>query len=134
MKRVIASLSEVELEVLRSILQESGVPSVIRHEERSGVPGCTPFDAELWVEHDDDFAKANELYEAWCEPVPETVEAWNCPTCGQRLAVQFDSCWKCGCRRGTKSELPCSCAEVDQRAEQMSSVLVAILHQPENPS
>lgn len=134
MKRVIASLSEVELEMLRSILRESGVPSVIRYEERSGIPGATPFDAELWVEEDDDYAKAYELYRAWRESVPVTSEKWTCPACGQRLAAQFDSCWKCGGLRSAQSELPGSYAEADRRAEQMSSVLSAILHQSDNPS
>ena len=133
MKRVIASLSEIELEVLRSILQEAGIPTVIRHESLSGLPGENQFDAELWVERDEDFSKANDLYQAWCEPMPQTVETWNCPGCGQRVAAQFDSCWKCGAPRCANSHLPDSCAEAGQRADAMSSVLDGIMHKPRNP-
>lgn len=131
MKRVIASLSEVELEVLRAILQEAGIPAEIRHVERSGLPGNTPFAAELWVDRDADYPRAHDLFEAWCEPLPESIETWTCASCGQRLAVQFDSCWKCGTHRAAADPdagLPCSCAAAGQRARKISHLLDEILH------
>jgi hypothetical protein len=99
MKCVAGSLSGVEGEVLRSILQGAGIPSLIRHTDRAGLPGVTPFESELWVENDADYPIAHELVEEWSEPVPERVAVWTCPGCGQRLAGEFDSCWKCGARR-----------------------------------
>lgn len=134
MKCVLASLSETELEVLRSILEQAGVPSMIRHQPLSGLPGGNQFDSELWVENDADVPTARALYADWCAPVPEAVQTWTCPGCGQRLAVQFDSCWSCGAHRPAEAHLPDSCAEARQRATEMSSVMDGILHQPFNPS
>ena len=136
MKRVLATSYGAEMEVLRQLLQEADITCVLRNGQGSGLLGTTPFAVELWVERDEDFAMARELYEAWCKPVPETVETWNCPECGQQLAPQFDSCWQCGTHRTVTapapfadSNLPCSWADAIHRGEEMSSVLDSILHQ-----
>lgn len=140
MKRVIATPAGAELEVLRNVLEEAGIPCVIRNEELAGLLGTTPFNAELWVERDEDFGKAGELYAAWCKPTLETVETWICLACGQRLAAQFDSCWQCSTPRPAAAlpaapefTLPDSCDEAMHRSEEMSSLLDAILHQPNRP-
>jgi len=135
MKRVIATPAGAELEMLRNILQQAGTPCVIRNEELASLLGTAPFNAELWVERDEDFWKAHALYEAWCQPGIETVQIWTCLACGQPLDTQFDSCWQCGTHRSPgESTLPTSWAEALHRAEEMSSVLDAILHQPNRPA
>jgi hypothetical protein len=141
MKRVITTPAGAELELLRNLLQEAGIPCSIRNEELAGLLGATPFNAELWVELDEDFGKAHEIYAAWCEPVGDTVQIWTCLACGQRLAAQFDSCWQCGTPRSAgvpaveaEPALPGSCDEAIHRAEEMSSLLDAILHQPDRPT
>ena len=140
MKRVLATPAGAELEMLRNMLQQAGISCVIRNEELAGLLGTTPFDAELWVERDEDFGKAHALYEAWCEPVTPTVQIWTCLACGQRLDAQFDSCWQCGTRRpvavarsAAQPTLPDSWDEALHRAEQMSSFLDDILHRPDRP-
>lgn len=139
MKRVIASSAGAELEVLRALLQEAGIPCVIRPDDFADLMVCDPFNAELWVERDEDFGKAEELYAAWCKPMVESVEIWTCLACGQRLATQFDSCWQCGTHRptapasATEPTLPDSCDDAIHRAEEMSALLDAILHQPDRP-
>jgi hypothetical protein len=141
MKRVIATPAGAELEVLRNMLQQAGIPCVIRNEALAGLLGTTPFNAELWVERDEDCEKAQGLYKAWCEPVTETVQIWTCVTCGQQLDVQFDSCWQCGAQRpacavasGAEPALPDSWDEALHRAEEMTSVLDEILHLPDQPA
>lgn len=136
MKRVIATPSGAELELLRNMLQHAGVPCVIRNEALSDLLGTTPFNAELWVEREADFPRARALCAAWEGPGPETGKLWICLECGQRLDVQFDSCWQCGTRRNAPapafaaaSTLPGSWVEANLRAEKMSSLLDAILHQ-----
>jgi hypothetical protein len=136
MKRVLATPAGAELEMLRNMLQQAGIPCVIRNEELAGLLGTTPFNAELWVERDEDLEKAHELYTAWCEPVIEPGQIWACLACGQELAAQFDSCWQCGMPRpapaspgDAQPELPRSWDEASHRAEEMSSVLDRILHQ-----
>jgi hypothetical protein len=103
---------------------------VIRNEQLSELLGTTPFNAELWVECDEDLPKACELYAAWCESDSGNAETWTCSTCGQLLTIQFDSCWQCGTyRKCSESTLPGSWDEASRRAEKMSSLLEDILHQ-----
>jgi hypothetical protein len=133
MKRAVATMTGAELELLRDILQQAGVPCSLRKAELAGLLGATPFNAELWVERDEDVGKAHELYAAWCAPGTETVQSWTCPACGQQLDIPFDSCWQCGTPRHWLADcvLPGSCDEASQRAKEMTSLLAAILHQPD---
>ncbi|MBP9901486.1 MAG: hypothetical protein IT579_23650 [Verrucomicrobia subdivision 3 bacterium] len=93
--------------------------------------GTTPFNAELWVERDEDFGPAHELYRTWCMPAIQTDSSWTCHVCGQSVEAQFDSCWKCATPRPELAlgEFPASCDEAIHRAEEMTSLLDGILHQ-----
>jgi hypothetical protein len=121
MKRVIATSSAAEADVLRRVLQEAGI-------------ACMHDNDQLWVEQDEDFATAQDLYEAWCEPVPASAGTWACPACGKPLATQSDFCWQC-CAPSqavrperVESPLPDSWDEATHRSEEMSSLLDSILH------
>jgi hypothetical protein len=129
MKCVIATQAGAELVLLQSMLQQAGIPCVIRNEHLSELLGTTPFNAELWVESDDDLPPACELYAAWSATRSQPAASWECATCGHRLGMQFDSCWQCGNPRPRLGSLPCSCDDASQRADAMSSVLDHILHQ-----
>jgi len=59
----------------------------------------TPFQAELWVEQEKDYAEAVALMAEWLHPTHTTGAAWTCSRCGEQLGSQFSKCWKCGTRR-----------------------------------
>lgn len=98
MKRVFSLPVEesAELTLLQDMLEAAGIRCVVRNEQLAFVISALPFTAELWVENDQDFARARELYEVWRDPPPAAPGSWNCRHCGERLRLQFDSCWKCG--------------------------------------
>jgi hypothetical protein len=105
MKQVFPLPESAELELLRHQLEEAGIRCVLRNEQLSQALPATPFSVELWVVDDDDFPSAQELCQAWLHPPSGTARTWVCAQCGQRLRSQFDSCWKCGAKRETKTKL-----------------------------
>jgi hypothetical protein len=105
MKQVFATTESAELELLKNMLEKSGIPCALRNEQLSRAFPVTPFNAELWVASDEDFPRAQELCQAWLQPPPGATGAWTCAQCGQQLRGQFDSCWKCGAQRETTPKL-----------------------------
>jgi hypothetical protein len=105
MKEVLSLPESAEFELLKSILEEAGIPCAIMNEQLSAALPATPFNAELWIANDDDLPKAQELCQAWLHPPTVTTGTWVCIQCGQRLRGQFDSCWKCGAKRETAARL-----------------------------
>lgn len=103
MKQVCAFPETAELELLKNMLEEAGIRCAFRNEQLSQALPATPFNVELWVANDDDFARAREFCQGWLHPPPGGTDTWVCAQCGQRLRRQFDSCWKCGAERQTTS-------------------------------
>src|SRR5690242_7425992 len=101
MKQVFTLTESAELELLKNMLEESGIQCALRNEQLSRAFPVTPFNAELWVVNDDDFPRAQELCQAWLHSPPSATGTWACAQCGQQLGGQFDSCWKCGAKRET---------------------------------
>jgi hypothetical protein len=99
MRQVFLLPESAELELLKNMLEETGIPCALRNERLSQTLPATPFNVELWVANDDDFPRAQELCEDWLHPPPGVTGTWVCAQCGQRLRSQFDSCWKCGVER-----------------------------------
>ncbi len=87
--------------LLKSRLEEAGIPCLIRNEMISQAIPSAPFSAELWVVNDDDYQRAVELCKAWRQSVFEPGPAWTCPKCDEKLEGQFGACWKCGTNRDT---------------------------------
>jgi hypothetical protein len=67
MKRLFSSPDSATLGLLRSRLEATGIDCKIRNESPLSMYGA-PFDPELWVVKDEDFAKARELLAAWRQP------------------------------------------------------------------
>jgi len=89
-------------EMLKGLLENSGIPCMIRNENLSMAMGeippaeCSP---EIWVINDDDYPRAKEIIESWKNADTGTVEPWVCLQCGEKIEGQFTSCWKCGADR-----------------------------------
>lgn len=61
MKQVFTLPQTAELELLKNMLEEAGIPCALRNEQLSQAFPATPFNVELWVANDDDFPRAQEL-------------------------------------------------------------------------
>ena len=85
--------------MLRSIIEDARIEVEVRNEATNANYPTGPFYPELWVIHDEDFARAAELRDAWRATPPTAQSPWTCPSCGEQLEAQFTSCWKCGAIR-----------------------------------
>ena len=99
MKRVFTSADSAEVGLLKNVLQKAGIRCAERNEQLAQVIPSAPFQAELWVESEADYAAAVALVEAWQHPPDTTASDWVCSRCGEKLEGQFTKCWKCGTRR-----------------------------------
>ncbi len=93
----------IEVGVLRSLVENEGIPCVIRNEYLSIATGELPYQEslpQLWVLNDADYPRACEVIEEWRRSSAETHSQWICPDCGETIEGQFSSCWKCGWQQG----------------------------------
>jgi Putative prokaryotic signal transducing protein len=99
MKRLFASPDSAEVGFLKNMLHKAGIRCVEINEQMAQTIPSQPFQAELWVENEDDFAEAAALLAEWLNPTHTTGASWICSRCGEKLGSQFSKCWKCGTRR-----------------------------------
>lgn len=104
MKQVFTLTETEELELLKNMLEESGIPCALRNEQLSRAFPVMPFNTELWVTNDDDYPRAQALCQAWLQTPAGATGSWVCTQCAQQLRGQFDSCWKCGAQRETTAK------------------------------
>jgi hypothetical protein len=104
-KQLITATRGPELELLKNMLEDAGIPCDLRNQQLSQALPSAPFDLELWIENDDDYWRAQDLSEAWFHPPPGATGSWVCAGCGQNVGSQFDSCWKCGAKRAPTLKL-----------------------------
>jgi hypothetical protein len=94
-----AATMSADQEIVKGLLDEAGIPSMIRNEHLAMALGelapadCSP---EIWILNDEDYARANEIVNAIRKANVETHDAWTCSGCGEAIEGQFTSCWKCG--------------------------------------
>ena len=65
MKLLFSSPDSAEIGLVRSRLEAAGIECEMRNEHLSPALPGTPFDPELWVLRDSQFAEASELVAAW---------------------------------------------------------------------
>jgi hypothetical protein len=99
MKRLFSTPDSAEMGLLKSRLEEAGIPCLLRNEQISQAIPSAAFSAELWIANDQDYQRAVALCETWRHPSSKTRRAWTCPKCGEKLEGQFSVCWKCGIKR-----------------------------------
>lgn len=87
-------------EMFKSLLDDAGIPCLIRNKYLSVAAGEVPFvPPELWVLNDEDYPRAKEIVDAWQTAKIETHVPWVCSHCGEAIEGQFTACWKCGRER-----------------------------------
>lgn len=97
MKRVFSSESLAEVGHFRNLLEQAGIPCLIKNEQLSGALGEIPFLEclpELWVLRDEEAQRARRLIDQQREPV--VAPEWHCRRCGEQNEGQFAACWRCG--------------------------------------
>ncbi len=100
MKRVYSDPTGARLDYLSGLLQDYGIPCVLRNQLLGGGAGELPpteIWPELWVLQDDDAARARTLIE---EALAVGIQGpWTCPDCGETVEEGFGQCWSCGAER-----------------------------------
>jgi len=99
MKRVFTSPDSAELALLKNMIEQTGIRCVEVNEQMAQTIPSPPFQAELWVENEADYAAAKALVGEWLNPTHATGGSWTCSNCGEELGSQFNKCWKCGTQR-----------------------------------
>ena len=98
MKRVFASHNLVLAHHFRNLLEAEGIETEVRNQMLSSAMGELPpaeCQAEVWVLHDEDAARAFGVLR---RPTPFGPD-WKCARCGEVSGPQFTQCWKCGANR-----------------------------------
>jgi hypothetical protein len=96
MKCIYTSPDLAELGLLKNILQKAGIRCMERNEEVARTIPAAPFQAEVWIENDEDYSRAQALVAEWRHPTRSEGPPWTCSKCGEVLGSQFVKCWKCG--------------------------------------
>lgn len=99
MKRIFSSPDSAEVGLLKNILEKAGIRCQELNEQMAQTIPTLPFQAELWVVNEADYADAIALMAEWLNPTHTTGSSWVCTRCGEKLGSQFSKCWKCGTRR-----------------------------------
>ncbi|NLE61257.1 MAG: DUF2007 domain-containing protein [Planctomycetes bacterium] len=102
MKRVFASQDQTLIVIVRGLLADEGIDTVVQNENMSAVVGEVPFFLampEICVVRDEDESQAIaiiERFESGEGREQELMKPWRCPRCGETMEEQFTACWKCG--------------------------------------
>lgn len=78
------------------LLREAGIAASVQRQYASGLAGEIPPDQalpEVWVQHDEQLARARQLL----DDLEHCVQHhWQCPGCAETIDGPFEQCWNCG--------------------------------------
>jgi hypothetical protein len=97
LKRVFSSFNLQIVHHAKNLLAAEGIRAVVKNEILSSAMGELPpaeCQAELWVLHEKDAARAEEILHSRKDAGPD----WTC-ACSEKLGAQFTQCWRCGAYR-----------------------------------
>ena len=109
MQRVYTSADIMMVHHLRNVLEDHGIPCLVKNETLGIAAGqlpileCWP---ELWVVDDGQQPQARELVQEALHAAPAAGPGWTCPGCGEVIEGQFSECWSCGQSRPGDGERP----------------------------
>jgi hypothetical protein len=99
MKKVYSAKDPLMVAHLKNVLATFGIHCVTRKLDLLSAAGelppieCWP---ELWITHDEKFARAKEIIRKTLAPLNSVKKPWRCAGCGEELEGQFTECWNCG--------------------------------------
>jgi hypothetical protein len=93
--RVYIAESLVDGQLVLNLLEDSGVPAELFHQNSTGGLGELPVvNPEVWIKRDLDHEKACRIVREFsCRPV--AVNTMTCPLCGEQSPDSFEICWQC---------------------------------------
>lgn len=99
MKGVYTAHNLPEVGIVKSMLEEAGMPCIIENAQLQGVMGeGAGIDASpgVNVKNDADHDRAEALVHKYLNSEGNQKGAdWTCEKCGEKHSAQFKSCWKC---------------------------------------
>lgn len=102
MKQVYSARNEIDAQLMKGLLDERGIESVVQGAALSTILGNVPVTPEtlpsIWVREEDFDGAAEAIagFKADAIPVQPAADPWTCPKCGEVIESQFTECWKCG--------------------------------------
>ncbi|NNE93738.1 MAG: DUF2007 domain-containing protein [Verrucomicrobiales bacterium] len=107
MKKVYEHIDFTKVGYYQSILESNDITTSVRNVGAGVAVGEIPFHEiypELWVVHDEDFERAEEIIaaakvDAEKQADAKGLEDWTCPDCGEAVEKEFSECWNCGTTR-----------------------------------
>lgn len=82
----------------RSILEDAGIPCMIRNETTHNLLTDIPIPAlypALCVARSEDVERAVAILQEYQKGEATPAEDWQCPSCNETVPGTFGSCWKC---------------------------------------
>ena len=102
MKKVYASQDRLMVSHFKNILNNEGIPCVIKNDYLTIAMGEIPLNEcwlELWVEKDLHYGKAERIIEEALNSEVVAGPNWKCLKCGEEIEPQFSACWNCETKR-----------------------------------
>lgn len=102
MTKIFVSQNLSEVELFKDVLEQAGIPCMIKNQHTAGLAGEVPFAEvfpELWVERDGDYSIAEDILNDMSKGKTKGGTAWTCPKCGEKHTKEFSTCWNCGSDR-----------------------------------
>ncbi len=96
MKLVYQARDAIEAELIRDLLESSGIPARVEGVNHAALQGYIPsVRPTVWTVRDSDEANAIGLIGRH-QLAPESQVAGACARCGEAAEPDFEVCWKCG--------------------------------------
>lgn len=103
--KIYTAANGVDAHLLKALLEQEGIPVVVRGDDVVPLQGGTLFTMEVrpsvWVFDDESCDRARALADDYgrrappSAPVGGTETGWLC-SCGETVESQFTECWNCG--------------------------------------
>jgi hypothetical protein len=98
MKELFVNQDSARVGYFKSVLDEASILNIIQNENSHNEPNPLFFPT-LCVMNDEDYPRAMELLGAMYYAQPSTGREWKCPSCGELVPDNFETCWKCQASR-----------------------------------
>ena len=98
MRKVFENIDFMKVGHYQSILESSGIPTLVKNLATSSFMGDVPFAEvfpELWVMNEGDYEEAIRLLREHRDASPADAQDWICALCGEEVPKEFGQCWNC---------------------------------------
>ncbi len=96
--KVYTASDPVNAEIVKDYLGSHGIDAEVRDHYLWGGIGDLPANVypSVWIHQAEEHTTARRLIADFEAGNTRTGPDWRCPGCGETLAGQFTSCWRCG--------------------------------------